>query len=190
MPNAFGRALVAVVILLTAGGCSTLVQNDGSGIYARVPVGSVLRLNQQIPIPPERARVWFKGDRLGLGAGSYEPVCGLEVRNIDWNETQHVEPGEFGIHKVRDMWAEVVQRQPRPAATVRFQLASYGGGDGGDAMIYEGYHFWLESKEQPNVMRLTCVGAFDDMPDAMPPTLKEIRESLGRYATLELVGGV
>lgn len=188
MSSTIVRILFYVAILLTADGCSKLVQNDGSGIYARVPVGSVLRLNQQIPIPPERARVWFKGDSLGRGAGSYEPVCGLEVRNIDWKETQHVEPGEFRIHRVQEMWAEVVQRQPRPAATVRFQLASYCRGDGGNAMIYEGYHFWLESKDQPNVMRLTCIGAFDDMPDAVPPTLKEIRESLGRYATLELVG--
>jgi hypothetical protein len=179
------RLLIALILLLGAVGCAQDILNGGSGIYARVPVGSVLRLHERIPIPAERARVWFKGDSLSLGAGSYESVCAIEVTDINWVETQYVEPGEFRIRKVQNMWTEVVRSRTRPVAAVRFQLASYGS-DGGNPLIHEGYHFWLESKDQPNVMRLTCVGVFEDMPEARPPTLADIRASLGRYATLEL----
>ena len=51
MSSAVVRLLISVSILLTTGGCSKLVRSDGRSIYARVPVGAVLRLNQQIPIP-------------------------------------------------------------------------------------------------------------------------------------------
>jgi hypothetical protein len=82
------------------------------------------------------------------------------------------------------MWTEIVVTPPR-SDRVRFRLASYGDRQA-EAMIYKGYHFWLENRDQRDVTRLTCIGMFDDMPDAAPPSLSDIRASLGRYASLEL----
>jgi hypothetical protein len=53
-------------------------------------------------------------------------------------------------------------------------------------MIYEGYHLWLDSPSQPNVMRLTCRGVIDEPWKARRPSIAEIRASLGTLATLKL----
>ena len=53
-------------------------------------------------------------------------------------------------------------------------------------MIYEGYHLWLESSSQPNVMRLTCRGVIDIPWQARRPSIAEIRAALGEIATLSL----
>ena len=58
------------------------------------------------------------------------------------------------------------------------------GGSGGNAMIQEGYHFWLSGADT-NVMRLTCLGMLDDMWRARAITLAEIRGALGSVATLQ-----
>jgi hypothetical protein len=182
------RLLWFFIVFLCAGltlvACSGLAVNDPSGISAGVPVGSMIRFYEQIPIPPDRERVWFKGDGLSTGAGSYGAVCAIEVREIDATRTQYVEPGELRIYKVQELWREVVQRR-RSDARVGFRLASYGAGDG-SPLVVDGFHFWLDSKEHPNVTRLTCVGIFDDISEGRPPTLAEIRASLGSYASLEV----
>jgi hypothetical protein len=172
------------VALLVLSGCAG---NGESGAYAKVPVGSVVQLHERIEIPPDQTRIWFKGDTLGLGAGSFNPVCALEVHDASV-EVQYVEPGDFRIRKVEDLWTEIVYRAVEPDGGVGFRLASADRVDDDATLSYEGYHLWLGSGEQPRVMRLTCVGIVDDMPESRPPTIEEIRSSLGRYATLKIPG--
>lgn len=78
--------------------------------------------------------------------------------------------------------------RPRIEHRVEYRFAGIGGGGGGTPMIYEGYHLWFDSPDQPNVMWMTCIGIFADMWEARPPTIAEIRASLGKLATLELAG--
>lgn len=56
---------------------------------------------------------------------------------------------------------------------------------GADQSLVSRYvHLYLESKRQPDVMRLTCHGAFDFMWDAELPAVNEMREALGEVVTL------
>ena len=180
------RSISRLAPLLALVGCSSLAWQDGDGAYSRVPVGSVVRVERRIPIERDRARAWLRGDRVSMGSGSNRPICGIEVRQLDRDAVQYVQPGEFRVRRVQNMWTEVVLVPPARDGQVRFRLADMGGG--GTPMIYEGYHLWLESEDQPNVMRLTCIGIFDEMWEARPPTIEEIRASLGRLATLEIPG--
>lgn len=184
MPVPFRISWLPAAALLALAGCAG---NGASGLNDKVPVGSVIRLHERIEIPRDQTRIWLKGDMLGLGAGTFNPVCGLEVRDPSV-EDQYVEPGDFRVRKVEDLWTEIVYRSPIPGGTLRFRRANTAGVDDDATLIYEGYHLWLESSDQPQVMRLTCVGIFEDRPDTRPPSTDEIRASLGRYATLEIPG--
>jgi hypothetical protein len=53
-------------------------------------------------------------------------------------------------------------------------------------MITRGVHLWFGSDTQPDVMRLTCRGGFDDPWRAQPPSIDEMRVVLGDYARIEL----
>jgi hypothetical protein len=56
---------------------------------------------------------------------------------------------------------------------------------GGPPVISRYYHFYLESKEQPGLMRLTCHAGQDDAPRANLPPLQEMQEALGDLVTIE-----
>lgn len=179
------RIAIPSAVILSLSGCAALQPDSETALYSRVPEGSVLRIEQRIPIPAGRARIWLRGDSLSTGSTSVAPICGLEVDEIDHEGVQYIEPGELRIRRVQNLWAEVVQRWPALPDGARLQLADVNGG-GGTPMIREGWHLWLEGEQHPNLMRLTCVGMLNDMPEARPPTVAEIRASLGRFATLEL----
>ena len=189
-PLRFFRSLYLLAPLVAVTGCAGLVGTGEDAAYSKVPVGSVLRIERRIPIAPGRARAWLKGGRVSVSSGSNRPVCGLEVRNLDRGAVQYVEPGEFRIGRVQNLQTQIVLAPQRSNGAVRLRLASIGGGGGdgggGTPNIYEGYHLWLENPDQPNVMRMTCIGVFDEMWRARPPTVLEIRDSLGSLATLEI----
>jgi len=52
--------------------------------------------------------------------------------------------------------------------------------------MWRGYHLWLESEEQPDVLRMTCKGAFSTTWDVRPPSLDDLRIVFGEVATLHL----
>jgi hypothetical protein len=57
--------------------------------------------------------------------------------------------------------------------------------DASPADIFLGYHFWLHSDNQPDVLRMTCRGVFAEPWEAEYPTLEEIAVALGDYAELQ-----
>ena len=177
--------LVAVLASLFLVGCAALTTPGEDSVWSRVPEGASIRVEQRLPIAPGRTRVWLRGDGTSSSSSSGRPICGLEVRGLDREAVQFIEPGVFEVTRVQNMWTQVVRMPAEPG--VRFRLAGMdGGGSGGTPMIYEGYHLWLENPEQPGVMRMTCIGVFADMWEARPPTVADIRASLGSLATLEL----
>jgi hypothetical protein len=58
--------------------------------------------------------------------------------------------------------------------------------DGGVMGMWRGYHLWLESEEQPDVLRMTCMGAFARVWEVRPPSLEDLRVVFGEVATVHL----
>jgi hypothetical protein len=172
-------ALAAALVL----GCATRMQVGEGGRWVEIPPGSTLTLNAPVPVPQDRARVFFLDGRVRPSGASLGPSCGLEVRTIARDRDQEIQAGTYRIARVQRYWTEVAGRWP--AAAPRLVPAQANDG-GGSPMVQEGYHLWLESGPDPNVMRLTCLGMLDDLWRARPPTIDEIRSALGRVATLEL----
>ncbi|AFL75574.1 hypothetical protein [Thiocystis violascens] len=175
-------------ICLTAlllGACHTLVRESVPGEWVEIPSGSALRLHQPIQIPPGRTRAYLAAGRATTTGTS----CVIEVRRLDPDQRQTIQAGRYGITRVQDYMALVssVDRPSGADGQVRFQLASQGD-SGGSQMVRFGYHFWLDARQDPNLMRLTCLGRHDAPASTRPPTLVEIQAVLGDLATLELAG--
>lgn len=165
-------------------GCQGVsVRESAGGRWEPLPAGSTLTLNRPVDVPQDRARVFLRSGRLSAQGASLGPSCGLEIRTISRDGPYTIAPGVYSITRVQSVWTQVARRE-RPDK-VRFQLASAPDG-GGTPMIQEGYHLWLADGPDTNLMRLTCLGMLDDMPESKPPTLEEIRAALGRVATLGL----
>ena len=172
----------AGALLLQLAGCQTLIQQHTNGPWVGIAPGSTLTLRKAVQVPRNRARVFFVNGRVrGFGA-NYTPACALEVRHIDSQAAQTIQPGGYRIVRAQNYWTEVADAAD--PNRIRFRLADHDS-DGGYSMIQTGYHFWLEGQDR-NVKRLTCLGVLNDPAVAYPPTIEEIGAALGRWATLEL----
>ena len=86
-------------------------------------------------------------------------------------------------HRLRQSHAKLLFAYLEPWSAYTMILTD---DDGGTSEVYEGYHLWLESSDQPDVRRLSCRGVYAMPAYAKPPSIAEIRAALGAIATLRL----
>jgi hypothetical protein len=181
--------VLAILLTATLLGCASIeATRDPSSPFFVIPVGSVIEVHQPLEIVPGSARIWFQRGRATVGRDWYTPSCNLEIRTLDRERTQTVMPGTFVIRRVQLMEEWVQLRDPQ------MQLAAVGFGgalrvgdyDGGPMGMWRGYHLWLESEKQPDVLRMTCMGGFAPAWQALPPGLADLRAILGEIASVRI----
>lgn len=176
------QACVGLVAWQLAG-CNQVALNDPSWPYAKVPIGTALEIHQAITVPPAVTRVYMQLGRLVRTFDRYQANCNIEVRKIDWEKPQTIEPGSYRVTRVQNSTEEVVEARPLWVAALGSKLAGIDDG-GGATFIYAGYHLWLEGPD-PNVRRVSCRGVYADPADAAPPSINDIRQALGDLITLK-----
>ncbi len=177
--------LVRVVLLLSSFfllvSCVHNVKNVNSPFY-QPPVNSRFQIHQPITIPADRASVFIQeGKTRGGSFNHFIPHCRLEVRHVG-EKPQVVQPGKFTVTKVHRELPPVVALKP-----VHYADSGASSGDSGVSMdlIYVIY-MRLSSEEQPNVLNITCGGSTDDPSAVAPPSIEDIRKTLGSLASLQL----
>ena len=182
--------LIVAVSVLALTGCSNSVAiREAVGQGTRQLQGADLVLGSPLPIAAGKARVFLQDGIVSAGDGGffsrsydqYRPHCAFEIRQVSHNGFT-IQPDTFSVIRVQGSMQQVVQRRPVQLAALRL-AGGFDGGMGGGA-YHEGYHFWLESDRQPEVMRMSCYGAYAQFPDLRPPTLQEVTQALGAVATL------
>ena len=173
--------LSLLALLLSACSQSYLYNDDPDYAYNLPPVGSTLVLKRPVTIPAGETRIFLqRGEQLRKSDfDRYEPSCSLEVRKLS-DQPQEIEPDSFVVSKVQRLTQEVVQQ---PLHDGLLKVIHEGSGK---PMVVHGYHLWLGSDRQPDVLRMTCRGYFDDLTRAVPPSLNDVARSLGDYAELQL----
>jgi len=164
-----------VVFLLTS--CTSWVPD-----YSNKDSGYRVVLHQPLAVAPGNARVFLQQGRMlpSLGFNQYDISCSFEVRNLS-EQPQTIEPDTFVVNRVQHLMDEVASWRPVQLASLTLAGAEV---DSSPADIFLGYHFWLYSEKQPDVLRMTCRGIFSEPWNAQYPTLGEIAQTLGSYATL------
>ena len=180
------KAFLAIVLSsLLSAACtqSGWVKQDTASHYYLPPTGTQVELKQALTIPPGRTRVFLQGGKVTQGFDQYAPNCNFEIRTLS-EQPQVISPEAFLVVKVQRLTEEVV------LLSKPFRVAGMGfagmDSDSGEPMIVRGVHLWFGSDTQPDVMRLTCRGGFDDPWRVDPPSINEMQTALGDYARLIL----
>ena len=144
--------------------------------------GGTLELHRDLAVTAHSARIFLqRGERVHR-LDEFEPFCQLQVRFSETPWT--VRPGRFELIPDGEQNEEVV------AMLAPVQLASLAmpvlasRDDGGPSSVTTMLYFRLSSPAQPDVRGLACGGARDDPGRVEAPTLPQIADALGAYATL------
>ena len=174
--------VVALTMLLAACSQRYIVSDDQSYPYNLPPVGSTLVLKKALEVPAGETRIFLQNGVAMTKSqfDRYKPTCSMELRELA-DTPRTIEPDSFIITKVQRLTEEVVQNDVPASGFMKVDLDQ-----SGKPQVTHGYHLWLGSEKQPGVMRMTCLGAFDDLNRAEPPSLQDVKKSLGDYAELML----
>lgn len=180
--------LVGIVILQ---GCTSVPTDDPASPWLYPPPGSIVELHRELTVPPRHTRVYLQdGEVWSYGqVDKVYPFCDFEVRQRQELETQLIQPDHFIVTRHETGEASVVALDyPQFAdAEMRNRYRDWFIWKGGTGKVNRYRHLWLSSDSQDNVMRLTCYGGQARVSEARLPTLDEMRQSLGRQATLQLI---
>ena len=174
------RFLTISMVVTALAGCAASPDSPLASPYFELEPGSVLELHRDLEIPPGMARVFLqRGKVIPRGEmNQYEPSCDFEVRDLS-QEIQIIRKGVFSIER-EQFGREAV------AESDGIKLAFYGSlWRGGGPSVFRYRRFWLQSEEQPEVMRMTCRGTWEEIVRASPPTLPEIRIALGEIFSIK-----
>ena len=183
------RATAALSAAVLLAGCGPLlIRNEATREYVPLRNAS-LELHREVVVPPERARVFFQRGVVQSGINEYRPHCELAVRKLD-DRPQMIHADRFTVERVSaDIVHVVSSGNVVLAVNAGIELVSGGGGDGGgdgEGRQMKTYILYLRSDRQPDVLSLVCGGAFDTPALATRPSLQDIGNALGDYATLVL----
>jgi len=178
--------LVLAFVALALSGCALFeVEPDTASPFYALPEGSVLEIRQPIPIRAGSTHVWLQRGGVGVGQDWWYPACNLQINTLDRERVQTVAPGRFDVVRVQRM-DDYAQLQTPPIAAEPVAVRADFSGGSSVTWMWQGYHLWLSSAEQPDVRRLTCVGVYSVPFTARPPSIDQIQEALGTVATLHL----
>ena len=158
MRNCLG--LVAIALGIAGCGQMIVIDPDPNSRHYMPPVGTVVRVNENLMVPPGWARVFLqRGEAVSYShMDLYHPSCNFELYTVD----------------------------ERPHFASRWLAADSGMHSGGPSMIMRTVRMKLESKDQPGMYMMTCRGGLDNPPDAREISINEMRMALGDKATILL----
>jgi hypothetical protein len=174
--------LILPVLLLTA--CqSDMLSWRGNLLFSELPGGSFV-LHRDVVIAPGLAHIVFQDGTAAHGASEFQPRCELVVKHI-MDTPQTIPAGNFRIGRVLGNQRYV----KHPSGGIKLAAAGdairLAGDDSNEWLMYT-FRMQLLSDAQAETPTLVCGGAYNFPFYARYPTLQEMRDALGDYATLTL----
>jgi len=177
-------SLIAGLGLLSA--CTAALVTDPSARnYVPTP-GSTVTVKQRIEVPGGQTRIFLQHGKLITKPSQldhYWANCNFEINTLE-ETSRYIEAGVYTVTRTTRQEKEVVLQQ-----TKHIQLAAMGSsgllarGDG-HGMRFEEVKMRLESAQPSDIRDLACRGVLTDPVLVEPPTLAEIRQALGSYASI------
>ena len=180
--------LPAMVLALAA--CSSLVVTDPGSPFYVPPVGSRVVVKQRLTVPPGKTRVFLQyGQVIPRNArNDYAVNCNFEINTIS-DSPRFIEAGSYTVIRSLRHSDDIVSRQPLHLAALGMQAGMILRDDGGTPVLFEEVVLSLTSTPPSDVRQLACRGAMADPSEMQLPTLAEMRQALGVYATIEVPAG-
>ena len=149
------KTLYVMAGCLLLAGCQSMMTDDHSSVWFRIPPGSELVLRRPLTIPAQRAHIMLQHGTIASAASQFEVACRFEVRDLG---PRTIRPDTFLItgYGSQQEW----EHYPH---TRRFYKT-----------------FRLQSRHQAGIMPMVC--EYYDWPlSGRPVTLTQIEEALGDY---------
>lgn len=150
-----------------------------------------MTLHRTLTIPPGEAGIYLQDGDTSTGAyDRFEPFCELHVWSFNDRTAQTIQPGAFTITRSRGNM-RLVSQQPHKlawAGSGNREMLRLATGDDAPSLTTLTVEMRLSSRRQPNVYQLECGGIEEEPALVLPPTLADIRRSLGSIMTLSLPG--
>lgn len=174
----YGSLCLLTVFLI---GCATGTPwLPGPTAHSVVKPGSILKLNKPLTVSPRSAGVRIQNGKIAENKfDQWRPNCRIRVRDPA-STNQIIQPDEFTITQIGIEFQYVQSQEIKLAAGI-----SFAGGVGSATAEVMRTNFFLESKTQPHVMRLSCQH-WENPSDSRHLMLSEIEETLGEYFTFQL----
>jgi len=180
-----GSSLLAGLGLFTACGAA-LVTNPDAKNYVPTP-GTTVTVPQRIEVPGGQTRIFFQRGEIVKKLSNidqYKANCNFEINTLA-ESPRYIEPGTYTVTRTTREYKEVASFKP-----LQYADLSIGGvvsrGDDGPSMIFEEVRMVLRSEKPTDIRELACRGVLTDPGWVEPPTLAEIREALGKHATIKV----
>lgn len=166
----------AACMLLSA--CSQPAVHKFDSPFYKIPVDSTLVLNQDITIPANQARALIQYGKVVTRkqVDQYAPSCEFEVLTLK-DTDQVIHPDRFRIKKL----SKDIQFSSRPVMYASRILMAVGE----SKMVAYNTVMYLESQQQPDVYRMSCL-YWTDEPMDNHLTKNQISKALGDIFTLDI----
>jgi len=189
--------------LLTA--CATAPVDKEDTSYYLPPLGSALVVKGPFEIRANKASTWFQGGRQRpfSEVDLYYPNCKFELRTLS-DAPRTVKPGRFTITRIVQEVDVMLQPVRVASADNRLAGVSFGMGMGAGHGAHVGVGvgighgtsaslgpdpyatvFYLQSAQQPDVFRLTCMH-WEELYEARYLTMREMRSTVSDVMTFEI----
>ena len=164
------RFLLLCSISLLLAACQSLPPADSTD----TPAIKAVTLKQDFPIRPDRSNEYIQGGEIRpyKSIEQYYTHCKLELREIADNE-RTIKPQTFNVTRI--------YRKEEFAGFIKTILA----GDGDSGLIMSTIYLYLQSEQQPDIFRLSCMRQ-DESFYARHVTVEEMRDTLGDLMSLQL----
>lgn len=163
------KAITLLFFSLFLASCAQPVMNKFDSHSYKIPIGSLLILNQDITIPGGHTRVIIQNGHVvsGKQRDQYYPYCEFEVLTLKQTD-QVVHPDKFRIRKL--------SKQMDTSRQQMFASLSMFGRD--TPLIAYNTVMYLSSQVQPDVYRMSCMYWTDDNMDSYL-TQHELQKTVG-----------
>jgi hypothetical protein len=177
--------------LAVGSACSSLVVTDPASPFYVPPVGSRVVVKQPLTVPPGKTRVFLQYGQIipRSERDDYAVNCNFEINTLS-DSPRTIEVGSYTVSRSLRRSDDIVSREPlRVAASGGLAGVMMFRSDGGTPVLFEEAVLTLTSTPPTDVRELACRGAMDEPTEMRLPTLAEMRQALGAYATIEVPAG-
>ena len=179
-------SLISGLGLLSA--CNAALVTDPNALnYVPTP-GSKVTVKQRIEVPGGQTRIFLQRGELITKPSRldhYWPNCNFEINTLA-ETSRYIEPGVYTVTRTTRQEKEVVWYQPEPIQLATLGIGGVMARGDGPGMYFEEVKMTLQSEQAPDIRELACRGVLTDPVLVAPPTLAEIRQALGSYASIEV----
>lgn len=177
--------------LAVGSACSSWLVMDSSSPFYVPPVGSRVMVKQPLTVPPGKTRVFLQYGKVipRSERNDYAVNCNFDINTLS-DSPRTIKVGVYTVSRSLRRSDDVVSREPLRLAALGSLAGMMLRGDGGTPVLFEEIVLTLTSTPPTDLRELACRGAMADPSEMQLPTLAEMRQALGDYATIEVpVGG-